>query len=157
MTERPPLMIQTGRQPFEVFLLVGCVLTGLAGLLAPESASPALTQLLDGHVWIWHVSVLAVPLIVLLGFTRELTTALQVERAGMIWLGSLFLAYAVGIGLVINGTRGLTSAGVTVAFALACFARVWQIGRDLRRLRQAVEAAETTHPELLADPDAEFG
>lgn len=150
MSKKPLTITRAG--PFEIMLLLGAFLTGLVGMMNPARSSAVLTAYLDGHVWLWHISLMLVAVVTLGGLLLKLPLNLQLERAGMLWLGSVLLAYALAIFLY-SGGASVTGGGLSLAFSVASFARVWQITRDLQKLRHAVNHAETITPTLLADPD----
>jgi len=76
----------------------------------------------------------------------------MIERAGMIWLGMIFLAYAISVSLQLDG-RGITGAILLFGLSGATAARAITITKDIRKIEFALK-----HPVLadekpqLADP-----
>lgn len=131
-------IVRHGRNPLSISLLGVLVLSGVRGLLDPEKASPALYRVLGEGAVVWNVCLLigcATALAAVL-ILKPLTDVL-VERIGAIWLASLFLVYAVVIGLT---TEAATSAAISFGLGLAFALRAWQITKDLHRLRRILQA-----------------
>lgn len=147
---RKPLLIQSGRHPFELVILFMCVLTGLAGLLT-GSASPAIVIILHEWSWIWNVSIVLGGIGTGLSVLCKLPVNLLLERVGMVWLFTLFAAYSAAI-FSVDSDRAVTSGGIVLALALAALARVLQITKDLSKLQKALAEPHPTEDSMLADP-----
>jgi len=126
------------RSPFQIVILVFCILTGVIGL-ATGSASPASLAEVYGH-WaaLWNVGVAIGGAGTLAAMFSPVPANLLVERVGMIWLSTLFLAYAVAIGVHNDPDRVVAGLGSDLAFTAACFVRAWQITTQLKLLRAAL-------------------
>jgi hypothetical protein len=155
MPYRKALNIHCGNQPFEVALLVTCVLTGVTGLLT-GNAAPVLQQVLGDHVWVWHAGLVVGSAVTLVAVFLRLPMTLVVERVGMIWLATLFLAYGAAI-LLLSTATVATAGGITLGFGLASIARVVQITNDLGRLRVALAQEPTPTTVVIAEPDPDKG
>lgn len=151
MPYRRALLINSGRQPFELVILAVCVLSGLSGLLVPGAQSPAIVAALGEWTWAWYVGLTLGGAVPLVGVWLKMPTCLLIERVGMVWLSTLFLAYGVGIAFVAD-SRGVTAAAFTAGYGLAAAARVWQISRDLRKLKAAISAPSVATEPVLGDP-----
>lgn len=133
-----PLMIRSGRNPYEVCLSIGLALISLYGLLwgAPSvSLDNGLTQ---GERVVWGMQGLAGAIVTLAGiYWRPMLTGLYIERAGQLLLGFGAVTYVV----VLCGVSTFARSGlvVTIASAIAV-ASVWrflQITAALWRWRKA--------------------
>jgi hypothetical protein len=152
MPHRKPLLVQSGRQPFEVVILVTCVLSGLVGLLTNEYPAPV-KLILHSFTWAYGASLSAGAVIALIGIYIKPVASLLVERVGMAWLGSIFFAYAVAVTVQPQG-RGLTGAILLFGLGLATIARAITITRDLRKVQQALANPVLTQEEpRIAEPE----
>lgn len=143
MPHRKTLLVQSGRQPFEVVILATCALSGLVGLLT-GIAPIAVTRILHDLSWTYNLSLGLGSLVTLIGVFLKPALSLFVERVGMIWLGIIFLSYAISVSIQFDG-RALTSAILLYGLAGATVARAITISRDLRKIEFALK-----HP-VLAD------
>lgn len=127
--------IRSGRNPFQLWMLSACVLSGIVGLLTPgANTNSAINRLLPGwETEAWYISLALFGLIGLIGSARN---NLLVERVGMAALSAVALLYAIGV-VAAAGTRGAFAALLVAAFAAACVTRYVQINRDLRVLARA--------------------
>jgi len=129
-----PLLVRSGRNPFEVLMLCACAIAGAAGLIAPAASSNAITATLPHwEVVCWYSGLLAGGVISLAGVFARGVTSLLVERVGIILLACLMLAYALAL-FVQVGIRGTLPALITGLFAVACAVRFVYITADLKRM-----------------------
>lgn len=129
-----PILVRSGRNPFEVWLLVACVVVGIVGLVQPSSTSNAITSLLPGwEVVTWYAGLAGGGAVSLFGVFGSGLTALLVERVGLIILTCLTLAYSIAVVTQI-GFRGALPALFTGLFAVACAVRFVHITTDLKRM-----------------------
>lgn len=140
---RKPLLVQSGRQPFEVVILVTCFLSGLAGVLTGNFPEP-IVRMLHSYAWAYSVSLGLGAIVTLVGVFLKPVVSLLIERVGMVWLGTIFLAYAISVSVQVDG-RGITGAILLYGLALATAARAITITRDIRKIEFALK-----HP-VLAD------
>lgn len=127
-------VVPSGRHPLALFLLAACVASGAAGLLNPAAgASSAVARVLPEPARIaWYAVLLASSLVAMVGVAWPHGGNVLLERAALTSLGSVALLYAATIAAV-GGWLLSPPAAVTVAFALGCLGRAWQITRALRR------------------------
>lgn len=132
-------IVRHGRNPVAISMFAMLMLSGIIGLVDPSKASPVLTSVMGGWVWTWHVGLLIGSGTALVGvlILKTLTDVL-VERIGVIWLATLFLAY--GLIACVSGGTFTTYTGVILGLGLAFGARAWQITKDLQRLRKILQA-----------------
>ena len=151
MPHRKPLLIQSGRQPFEIVILTTCIVSGLAGLLAGEP-SVTLQRVLGDLTWTWSLSLFLGSSISMVGVWLKSPVCLLIERIGMMWLGCIFLAYGLAIALT-GEARVITSATLVLGLGIAAATRSFQISKDLRKIRLALRNPVLASPEpRLADP-----
>ena len=131
----PPL--DSGRNPFELFVLGFSILVGaplLWGAPPPGSTTELLGPTL-AHVWAWILVVGCAT--ALLGVfwpgafrcPRATGTGLLIEQVGLVAVGVGDLLYAIAV-VVILGP--LVPAGIVGGFGLACWWRAWLIQRWVR-------------------------
>lgn len=139
-----PLLIDNGRNAFEVWILVSCVITGTLGLLAEGRTRSSVIELLPGWMaQVWFAGLLVGAATALAGLAlpiRRLRQGLQVERIGMCVLAGLLGGYAAALLVLLDWNLPVGGAQL-IAGAVACVARVLGITlRDLPHLRAAVLA-----------------
>jgi hypothetical protein len=128
------VVVHGGRNPFELWLLSACVLSGLAGLITPGANNSVINKLLPGwEVQAWYAGLLLIGAVALYGAARQ---KMLVERVGMAIMSALTLLYSVAV-LAAAGDRAAFIALLVAAFSAACITRVVQINRDLRVLSRA--------------------
>lgn len=132
---RPDMqIIHSGRNPYAIFLLLACALTGVAGLISPQQTSPAVAHvLLPWELEAWYGGLVVSSGAALAGLLWRGLTSLLVERAALAVLGSLTAMYSVAV-VVRGGVTLSLAATVTAGLCVASVARIWQIGRDLKEL-----------------------
>ena len=127
------VILRSGRSPFELFLLGACVISGLAGLVAPTSTSSALAHLLPTWVVMaWSAGLVIGGVVSITGVLMRGLTALLVERIGLVGLAGFSVLYSAVI-VAELGLRATFTALFIAAFAAACVGRFWQINRDLNQ------------------------
>lgn len=140
------VVLRSGKNPFELFMLAWATLAGLVGLLVPESQSSAVVRLLPGWATVaWYGGLAIGGAVSLTGVWLPGLTSLLVERVGLIALGGFSLLYSAGV-VVVAGARGMTTVLIVGAFAGACWWRFGAIWRDLHR-------AETEIARLRSEAD----
>jgi hypothetical protein len=129
-------IIHSGRNPYAIFLLLACALTGIAGLVSPQETSPAVAHvLLPWELEAWYAGLVLSGAGALAALLWRGLTSLLVERAALVVLASLTAMYSVAVVLRGGVTLSL-AATVTAGLCIASVARIWQIGRDLTELRR---------------------
>lgn len=131
------------RHPHEVALLLVCLLSGIAGLLAPAGATSATLGRLPG-IWLyaWYVVLVIGSALAIAGvFIRGMVGHL-IERAGLFVLLAELAGYGIAL-FGIAGTRALFFALMCLGIAAANFVRIRQINRDLKEVQdEAVKLEE---------------
>jgi hypothetical protein len=129
-----PLLIRSGRNPFEVLMLSACVASGVVGLAEPQSASGVITAALPHWESVcWYGGLAAGGVVGIIGVFSRGVTSLLIERVGIVMLTFLTLAYSMAI-ITQVGLRGALPALFTGLFAIACAVRFVYITTDLKRL-----------------------
>jgi len=139
---RSGAILRSGRNPFEAYLLVACVLSGLAGLLTAEAQSSIVSTLPRWEAVAWYGGLVAGGGVCLVGVALHGLKSLLVERIGLLMLAAFAVLYS-GAVLVEAGPRGTFVGLFVAAFAAACVGRFVQIGLDLKR----AEAMEALRPD----------
>lgn len=136
-----PLLVRTGKGPFEVLVMLGGTLSGVVGLILPDRASAAVIEILGDNAWIWHLTFAGACIVSLYGiYTSRYPEGLYIERAGMIWVGTLLFAYGIGLFFVDSiGPARNVSGLITIFVGIASFVRAFQITNDLHKLTKAIQ------------------
>lgn len=119
-------------------MLSACVATGVVGLCEPTATSGAITAALPHWQAVcWYAGLVAGGVAGLVGVSARGVNSLLAERAGMVVLACLTLAYAVAVVTQV-GFRGALPALFTGLFAVACAVRFVYITTDLKRMENIV-------------------
>lgn len=139
-----PLIIDTGRNPFQLWTLSVCVVAAIVGLLPIDrTRSTVIDQLPPWAGAVWYSGLLLGGALGLAAAVLRLPRSLLLERAAMTMLGGLLGGYSVAV-LVLAGGDLPVGAINMVSAAGAAWWRVWHITRhDLPTLRAAVVALTT--------------
>lgn len=124
-----------GRNPFQVFILVACVISGattLCGYAEPSSVQSTVPQAV---LILWAVALAFGGAIALIGVAIRPPAGLLVERIGMVLLAGPALSYA-GALLYVGERRAVVSGAVVAAFGIAAVWRAVHITVDLRHFRR---------------------
>lgn len=133
-------ILRSGRNPFEMFLLGACVLSGIVGVLAPAATEGAVARVLPPWAGsVWYAGLFVGAGISFTGVLLRGLKSLLVERVGLLLLAGFFGVYAFAV-FALAGWRGVFVSLFVAAFAVAATARFVQIGRDLKK-------AEAPHAE----------
>ena len=126
------IIMKSGRHPLVVTLLVFCVVSGLANLLAYQKSATNVIRAMPTALGYGYYLVLALGALVTLAgvFWRGIDGPL-LERAGYWMLAGLFISYGV-IAVMVAGPRALFTASILFGFALGSVLRNVQISRELR-------------------------
>lgn len=139
----PELRGDLDPNPFESFLLGVCVLQGylvLAGIAHPT----ALQNTLGNTLRIAWASLLVfggATSLAGLHWPADLMTGFEIKRVGLFAAGISTATY--GAALTMLGSQGWVSAAIQLAFSAACFYRIYQVTRRIRRVRAHLVAART--------------
>ncbi|WP_329108575.1 hypothetical protein OG792_07935 [Micromonospora sp. NBC_01699] len=149
-----PLMIISGRQPFEVTLLVAAAVCGTGLILIdtrPRSVSVAMPVVVQA---IWEIGLIVGGMVGLLGigWRGQLSTGLGLELGAVVMLGTTTGMYAIAV-FAISGRAGLAAGTFIAAVSAASYWRGGQIIRDLRRLLRASSTYTFVDVPLLMERD----
>lgn len=128
-------MIPSGRNPFEIAILMACTMYGLTGLLAYEQvATSSLRSFPEWAGKLFLGCLLVGGGVALVGIARASLVGLFQERSGLVVLIGACSGYALWA-LGSNGPRGIGFALLMFSIAGASAARIREIhkGRDLAR------------------------
>jgi len=147
-----PIQVATGKHPFEIMILAAATAAGVVLLtmqLSPRSVAAALHPLVQT---LWQYELLAGGVIGLLGvfWPGTLYASLKVESIGLFILAAAATMYTIALATV-SGSQAITAGSFVASIALACWARVAQIVRDIRRATRAARAGQTAEVTLLAE------
>lgn len=126
------------RSPFQIVILISCILTGLVGLITGSSSPASIAEVYGDWAVLWNIGVVLGGAGTLGAMFSPVPANLLVERVGMIWLATMFFAYGVAIALYNDPDRVVAGLGTDLALATACLVRAYQISRQLAALRQAL-------------------
>ncbi|MBW8792156.1 MAG: hypothetical protein JF597_00695 [Streptomyces sp.] len=133
-------------------ILTAAVLGGVTSLVRgvpPQSVLSTMSPLVQE---LWQYELLAGGVIGLVGvwWPGTLAASLKVERIGVGVLGAATSMYAIAIA-VAAGLAGVVAGSFVIAIALSCWARTFQITRDIARAVKATREGCTTDVTLLAE------
>ena len=125
--------LHTGRHPFQTYLCVLCIVSGLPIIIGHVGASSIESQMPFWLAYCWGWALFLGAAIGLVGayWPGEYDSALTIERAGLAMLGTAAALYAIVI-LTVDGWDRLIPAAITFAFGFACIRRALDIGRIIR-------------------------
>lgn len=142
--ERKLLRVDGEPNPFETFMLAIAVLQGwlvLSGLAQPSTIQAALGNNLR-IVWASMLLFGGATALAGLHWPADLHTGFEIKRVGLFASGMSTLVY--GLALAFVGPAGYVAAIIQIGFAAACFYRIYQITRRIRRVRAQLVAARNT-------------
>lgn len=119
------------RNPFEVFLLVACVVSGIGLLAGPGTPGSIEALVSDTLTTSWGVVLLVGALLALAGgASRASSNAVIVQQVGLGLVGTAAPLYSLAVFLSVGPSA--TFPGLTVlAFGAACWVRWWQLQKDI--------------------------
>lgn len=122
--------------PFQIFMLGACVVTGLVRLFQMPQHEGAVSGLPHGVLVTWYLFLLLGGVIGLLSMvTRDEITGYLIERAAM-WLLASATGFYIASYLAKMGVTGSFSLIFVGAFGLACLWRAWRIGRVFKAVKK---------------------
>lgn len=127
--------------PFESFLLAICALQGwlvLAGIARPSSLQESLGSSLR-VAWASMLLFGGITALAGLHWPSDLMTGFEIKRVGLFAAGVATLIY--GLALITLGPQGYVVALIQLGFSAACFTRIHQVTRRIRRVRAHLVAA----------------
>lgn len=148
MSRPVSFILRSGRHPHEIALLVLSVVIGFTGLIfESDRLSPGISNAFPGLLQSYfYFGLVLGGAVALFGALRINITGLLLERAGLIFLSAVYLAYGISV-LSNSGTRGLIPALFGIAMSVASIVRVVQIQRDVKQARKAISDALCDLPE----------
>lgn len=143
----------TARHPFAMYLLGLCVVSGAVALIGAAVGQPTEPPAIAATVpqWArltWYGLLVAGGLLSLAGVwwprrrIIDMITGLLWERRGVVGLAIGANLYGLTLLFLLHDFAGRVSGVLTVLFAGACMARLWDIRRDLNRIRTALKAGQ---------------
>jgi len=147
-----PIQVSTGRHPFEVAVLLAATIAGAVLLFIGLSPRSVANEMHPTVQQLWQIELLAGGVIGLAGcfWTGTLYSSLKVEAIGVFILATATSMYSVALATV-GGSQAIVAGSFVASIALASWARVFQIVRDLRRATKAARAGRTAEVTLLAE------
>lgn len=129
-----------GAEPFEIFLALAALLSGLSVLLGTTRPGSLASQLSPWVLRAWGASLSAGAVLTLTsrwllagaGTVRALIRALRLEQLGMTLFATTAGIYAIAIMAV--GRAGLAAGFIIVGWSAACTVRAWIIRAERRAL-----------------------
>lgn len=150
---RRPVFIASGRHPFEVGPLLGCLIVGVLLAVADERP-PSMTRLLPEPMLTGWLVILAAG-----GFTGlvgswwrgDVDDALLIEFAGVLAVATMCTVYVIVL-FAASPYQAVTAGGLLAGIAGGAWWRAGQCVRDWRKLRRpSVEDVPLTLP-LVVEP-----
>lgn len=128
--------LHAGRHPFQTFMLVLCIASGLPLLFGQPTSGSIESNLPHWMAVTWGLSLLVGSTLGLLGsFWRgDYDTGLLLERMGLDLAGFAAVAYSV-IVVISTGWLGLLAGAIVLGFGASCLTRARDIGRIFHRAR----------------------
>lgn len=143
----PPLL-DSGRNPFELFVLTLSLLTSAPLLIGAAPPPGSTTELLGPTlVHVWAGILVFGCLVALTGvwwtwlrwihlWRPRTATGLLIERVGLVAVGVGDIIYGIAV-FGIGGGRGVLAGGIVLGFGLACWWRAWLIRRWIKAIVEA--------------------
>lgn len=150
-----PLLIVSGRHPFEVTLLTAAVCCG-STLLVADARPRSVTAAMPGAVQAtWEIGLIVAGLLGLLGISwrGQLSTGLGLELGAIVLFGTTTGMYAIAL-LAFTGWGGAAAGTFVAAVSAASYWRSVQITRDLRRLAGVGSTCTLADVPLLVERDS---
>lgn len=137
MTERA-LQIASGRQPFQVAIMVASIFLGLCLTITDKIPNSAQRTMHPTVLTTWIVMLISAGVIALTGtlWRGAFRTALRLETAGVLLLAGGASMYTVAV-FAVSGWSATIAGGYVAAIACGAWWRAWQLYRDVRRLTRA--------------------
>ena len=127
--------LKAGRHPFQTYLLLLSVISGVPLLFGEPAADSIEYALPPWLVYYWAASLSGGALLALSGSflpRRNYATSLTMERSGLYLTGAAAVVYGLCI-LYFRGQGSLVAAAITLGFGLSCLRRASDIALIFRR------------------------
>jgi hypothetical protein len=133
--DQRPLQIASGRQPFQVAIMVASVFLGLCLAVTDQIPNSAQRTMHDGVLATWIVMLVSAGALALAGtFWRgAFRTALRIESAGVLMLAGGASMYTVAV-FAVSGWAALIAGGYVAAIACGAWWRAGELLKDIRKL-----------------------
>lgn len=150
MTPRRPVFITPGNHPFEVMILLACVVAGGAMIVTGLRPPSLLRGLPEQVMTVWLALIAVGGIVSLLGafWRHDVADGLLIEAAGLIAISAACTLYVIALFALNPIGNALASAGLLTGIAGGAWYRMAQCLLDRRRLLAAVQSISS---EL--DPD----
>lgn len=130
------LIIRDSRHPWVISVLVGCIVSGLIGVLLPPDPRVFLDQFApEPYRSVYYIALASAGLLTLIGiWLPRLRDRLMVELIGMWFIAAPLLIYPIALVVVLGAPVGVGGI-VTCTFGIGGLVRVIGILFELRALR----------------------
>lgn len=133
------------RHPFQIYMLLLCLFTGLPLLFGRYEPRSIEAQLPGWGVTLWGATLFFGALVALVGiFLPNRVNGLLVEGIGLIATGVAAIIYAVAIIFTI-GSAGVVASGIVVGFGISCVVRWFQLNTVLSTFVRGAETRAEVH------------
>jgi len=132
--------IDQKRNPFEVFLLVACLLASVVNVLGAGPPNSIRDSLPHWAQYIWEYLLLGGALVALIGlwWPRKKATSYIIEQVGLAAVGNGCAFYGIAV-LFFAGPQGVVAAFMALGFGAAC---LWRYGQIESLLHEAIKEKE---------------
>lgn len=149
--------VRAGRNPFQLWIVLACTVTGLVALLpiGPARRS-AVDQFLPEFATLWYAGLLVSGTVCIVAVMLpartlpRLSRLLGLERVGLALLAGLLVGY--GAALLVAAPK-MPVGFLLVALAVACVGRLRQVRNEVRSLQSLVRALRRDHDTHLGSRD----
>lgn len=130
-----PLQIASGRQPFQIAIMVASLFLGITLAVSDQIPNSAQRTMHGAVVVTWVVMLISAGTLSLTGifWKGSFRTALRLEMAGVLLLAGGASMYVVAV-FSVSGWAALIAGGYVAAIALGSWFRAWQLFLDIRKL-----------------------
>jgi hypothetical protein len=135
VTESRPVQIASGRQPFQIAIMVASLFLGLTLAVSDEIPNSAQKTMHGAVIATWIVMLISAGILSLVGifWKGAFRTALRLELAGVLLLAGGASMYVVAL-FSVSGWAALIAGGYVTAIALGSWWRAGELVRDVRKL-----------------------
>lgn len=132
MTQQRAVEILFGsRHPFQIYMLMLCLVSGFPLILGKVQAESIEAQLPGWGATAWGLALVGGALVALIGiFMPNRVNGLLIEGIGLVSVGAAAVIYAIAI-IATVGFGGIVAAGITLGFGLSCIVRWFQLNAVL--------------------------
>lgn len=133
------LVVRDGRHPWAIALLLGCIISGILGLVVGPNPRAPVDQYMPPTLRAIYYIVLAVSgLITLIGvWLPDLRDRLMVEQIGLWFLCMPLMIYPIAVVTVYSGPLGLGGV-ISCLIGFGGLIRIIEIMREIRRWHHGV-------------------